>query len=548
MSEVRDLQCEETVSLPPSLRVKDSYDLLCQIDRIDCKSLPFFLRQAWKIIEPGREYLHNWHIDALADHCEAITNGEITRLLINIPPGTMKSLFVNVFWPSWEWGPMGLQHKRHIGLSHKQDLALRDNTKFRRLISSRWFQDRWPCPLSSDTNNKIKIENVRYGFREASPTISVTGIRGDAIVLDDPHSVTEAESEKVREDIRRWFQEGLQSRLVDPDGSAILVIMQRLHSRDISGLILSEQLGYEHLCLPMEFEPMRMSYTSVRPTWRSDVSRERYGIIPGRMETILDSTDPRPEIIWKEGFRQDAREEDGELLFPSRFPQHVVDRDKKQWGQYAWAGQSQQRPAPREGGIFHLSWFKQRLTSQEAADLPMRRRLWRFDLGGSEDGDPSVGVFMGERADGDGYVIFNLIRWRAGPGATRDRVMRIASREDRGVRFVLPQDPGQAGKFQKYDYAKLLAGLDIRFERESKNKELRSEPFAAQCEAGRLWLVTGTWIDGFLEELATFPNGDHDDQVDAASGAFNNLARWTLGDKNIASPMYVRPNATTYEL
>lgn len=545
---------EEISNLPAeqdwlsSFRIKDTYQGLVELDRLECKSLAFYVTEAWKIIEPGRTYLPNWHIDCMADHCEAITRGELTRLLINIPPGTMKSLFVNVFWPSWEWGPMGLQHKRHIGISHTQELALRDNTKFRRLVSSRWFQDRWPCPLSTDTNNKIKIENVKYGFRQAAPTISITGARGDAIVLDDPHNVTEAESEKVREDIRRWFQEALQSRLVDPDSSAILVIMQRLHARDISGLILSDDFGYEHLCLPMEYESDRTAYTKIRPTWYDAGPRKRYGKIFGRLETILDPHDSRPNIHWYEGFRQDPRTDLGELLFPSRFPRHVVDNDKRTWGTYAAAGQLQQRPAPREGGIFKMSWFKQRLTRVAAVEIPVRKILWRFDLGATEDGDPTVGVRMGERTDGDGYIIYDVALWQLGPGATRARILKIMSKEDRRVRIVLPQDPGQAGKSQKFDYASLLAEFDVRFERETKNKELRAEPFGAQAEAGRIWLVDAVWVEPFLEELATFPNGEHDDQVDAVSGAYNNIVRWTTIDPDIAAPRYVTANATVDRL
>src|SRR5690606_479409 len=122
------------------------------------------------------------HVDAICEHLEAITAEQISRLLINIPPGTMKSTLCSVFWPAWEWGPKGMPHHRIIGASHEQGLATRDTPKMRRLVTSEWFQSRWPMKLTGDQNQKTYYENTSTGFRQACAVGSMTGRRGGCLV------------------------------------------------------------------------------------------------------------------------------------------------------------------------------------------------------------------------------------------------------------------------------------------------------------------------------------------------------------------------------
>jgi len=280
-----------------------------------------FVRQSWHIIEPGAKYIHGWHADAIAMHLAAVAEGEINRLLINIPPGFSKSLFTSVFFPAWVWGPLGRPEARFLCTSHSQNLAIRDSTKMRRLVQSEWYTKRWPAVvLTGDVNAKTKFENTATGFREALAFESMTGSRGDFVILDDPHSVDSALSEKQRESTITTFREALPTRLNNPEESAIIVIMQRLHEEDVSGVILENNLPYCHLMLPMEFDPNR------------------------RCETEIGFVDPR--------------EDDGELLFPARFPRHVVERDKQVLGPYGYAGQFQQSPSPRGGGIILREWWQ----------------------------------------------------------------------------------------------------------------------------------------------------------------------------------------------
>ena len=455
---------------------------IIDIEREACRrSLATFVREAWHVLEPGQPYIHGWHVEAVCEHLEAITSGDLTRLLINIPPGTMKSTLVSVFWPAWEWGPKGMPHIRFIGASHEQGLATRDTLKMRRLITSEWYQARWPLALTGDQNQKTYYENASTGFRQACAVASMTGRRGDRVAWDDPHSAESALSIAHRETALRVFQETLPTRLNNPDSSAIVIVMQRLHEADVSGFILENDLGYEHLCLPMEYEAERCCVTSI-------------------------------------GF-VDPRTEEGELLFPARFPRHVVDRDKKVMGAMAVAGQFQQRPAPRAGGLFE--WDK--LQVVDAA--PKMRSIVRYwDKAGTDGaGAYTAGVKMGAGTDGLFYIL-DVVRgqWAA---PQRERTIRATAELDgHGVGIWIEQEPGSGGKESAESTIRSLAGYTIKAERPSGDKATRAEPLAVQVEAGNVRLLRGPWNQAFIDEVKTFPVGKYKDQVDASSGAFNKLA------------------------
>lgn len=449
-------------------------------------SLACFIRLAWPIVEPARQYVHGWHIDAMAEHLEAVTRGQIIRLLINIPPGMMKSLTTSVFWPAYEWGPMRRPDLRYITYSYDMELSTRDALRCRRLLSSIWFQALWGehVRLTTDQNVKTRYENDRTGFRVADYVGGGTGERGDRNIVDDPHNVRDAESTTKREAALLWLHEILPTRLSDPARSAIVVIMQRIHARDMSGEIIASELGYEKLILPMEFDASR------------------------RCRTAIGFSDPRKV--------------EGELLFPQRFSREIVDRDKAALGSYAVAGQFQQMPAPREGGMFNRRWF-------EIVDaIPSGvRRVRRWDLAATEatsTGDPdwTVGVRMARAHDGTFYVD-DVVRFR-GSAATVERTIKTtASQDGRDVAIRLPQDPGQAGKAQANALIKMLAGYDVAATPETGSKQTRARPLEAQAEAGNVKLLRAPWNEAFLSELEDFPSGAHDDQVDAAAGALNAL-------------------------
>jgi predicted phage terminase large subunit-like protein len=445
------------------------------------RSLADFAKMAWHVLEPSTPLKWGWALDAICQHLEAVTAGDIRRIVMNVPPGSMKSLLTGVIWPAWEWGPKGRPQTRVLGTAHKQDLAVRDAMKCRRLITSEWYQARWPVALTSDQNAKTKFENDKTGFREAMAFASMTGSRGDRVILDDPLSVDSANSDADLRAAELTFTEALPTR-VNNDQSAIVVIMQRLNERDTTGIILNRDLGYVHLCLPMRFEADRRCVTPI-------------------------FTDPR--------------EADGELLFPERFPEAAVAELEKTLGSYASAGQLQQRPAPRGGGMFKREWFP------VVGAAPVGCKWVRgWDLAATADSKAAwtAGVLIGKAPDGRFYIK-NATRIQGSAADVERLLINTASQDGVETRGSIPQDPGQAGKAQSQYLIKQLAGYAYSATPESGDKETRAMPLAAQAEAGNVLIVRGDWNDAFLAEMETFPMGKFKDQVDAATRAFGELAR-----------------------
>ncbi len=454
------------------------------------RSLLEFITHGWHVLEPAAKFVKGWALGAICEHLEAVSRGEIKRLLINVPPGCTKSMTVNVFWPAWEWGPQGRPEIRFISASYNRELAVRDNVKCRDLINSDWFQDCWGDRFSwkGDQREKILYMNDHTGTRFATSVGGgVTGHRADRIIVDDPHNVQDAESDVVREEALRWFSEVLSSRVNDPDTAAFVVIMQRVHERDVSGHVLAKELGYEHLMLPMEYD--------------------------------LDHPYPTSTSL---GFK-DPRTTDGELLWPERFSAEAVELMKKDlmsWGgSYAVSGQFQQRPAPRGGGMFQRDDF----TIIDEAPTNVRVRCRGWDLAATKDGGAyTAGVKMSLTREGR-VCIEDVRLGQLAPMGVEHLLLSCAQQD--GIRTVqdIPQDPGQAGKSQKSAYIRLLQGYDVRFSPESGSKPDRAKPLAAQAEGGNVDIVRGPWNDAFLAEACVFPASTFKDQIDAASRAYARL-------------------------
>jgi hypothetical protein len=242
----------------------------CLRDEIDremaTRSLGEFVRQAWPIVEPSTPFVPGFHIDAIVEHLEAVTRGQIRNLLINVPPRHMKSLLVSVFWPAWEW--IRWPERRWLFSSYAASLSIRDSLKCRRLIESPWYQARWGdrFALTSDQNTKTRFDNSRSGYRIATSVGgTATGEGGDRIVCDDPHNVGEVASDSVRKGALEWWDVVMSTRVNDPKTSAMVIVMQRCHQRDLSGHLL-EKGNFEHLCLPAEYEGPRAKLRSASST------------------------------------------------------------------------------------------------------------------------------------------------------------------------------------------------------------------------------------------------------------------------------------------
>jgi predicted phage terminase large subunit-like protein len=455
-------------------------------------SLGSFIREAWPLLEPAQPYVHGWHVDAIAEHLQAVTDGSIRQLLINVPPGTMKSLQTSVFWPAFEWGPLGRPELRYVSTSHSETFSARDSRKMRDLVRSEWYQNLWPH-VRLVREGETSFANDRHGFREAMPYTRLTGARGDRLIIDDPQAALEAESEADRKRALRTFRETVPLRINDAKTSAIIIIMQRLNDQDVSAAAI--EAGYVHLMLPMEYEPER------------------------RCRTVLGLDKAgRPRIF------QDPRQRDGELLFAERFSRSYVDEIKRTMGSYAVAGQLQQRPVPREGGLFKAAWFGP--DKYLAGPPPGTAWVRHWDLAATEGEGAAytAGVKLGRTPDNK-FVVGHVSRFRAGPGAVQERIVATAKADGADVTISLPQDPGAAGKVQAYEYIRALAGFSAYASPETGEKEQRAVPMAVQAEIGNLYIVQGEWNAAFMDELLLFPGSKYKDQVDALSGAFARLTK-----------------------
>lgn len=472
----------------------DTY--MAEIDLIE------FVRQGWHVLEPGADaqFVDGWCVGVMAEHLVAITDGQIRRLMMNVPPGFTKSMLTNVFWPAWEWGPRRLPHYRYISAAVEQTLATRDLIRCRDLVLSEWYQERWgPMNMKEDVNEKTYYANNKTGWRRSVGFRgNIIGNRGDRIIVDDPHDPKGAESELVREEGRLWFSETLPTRLNKQEESAIVVIMQRLHTRDVSGLILGdEELSdqYEKLILPMEHEMDRRASTSV--IWS---------------KTNLPFEDPR--------------QEEGELLWPERFSAKAVEELKTIFrtggGTYAEAGQLQQRPAPRGGGIFKRDKFI--ITNERPAKGGTTVRGW--DIAGTKKKRSAytVGVKMHRATDGH-LTVLDVCRFKGEPHEVDVEMRKCAELDGKQVHIDLPQDPGAAGKHTISHMTKNLEGYIVHFSPESGEKDDRALPFAAQVGAGNVSLLERSWNEAYLNEAELFPAGDFKDQIDATSRAYAAILR-----------------------
>jgi predicted phage terminase large subunit-like protein len=460
---------------------------LLDIERDYCaRSLANFAKRAWHILEPATDLKWGWCVDSICEHLEAVTRGEIRRLLINVPPGTMKSLLTSVIWPAWEWGPKNMPSKRFLSTAHKEELAIRDSTKCRRLIKSDWYQKLWPIGLTGDVNAKKKFENTATGFREAMAFGSMTGSRGDRVIIDDPHSVDDANSAtKLMSDVTT-FREAVPTR-VNNEASAIVIIMQRLAVGDVAEIALS--FGYQHLLIPMRYEA-------------------------GRSKNVTGMSDPRTK--------------EGELMFPDRFTPKMVEELELILGPYGTAGQLQQRPNPRGGRIIKTEWFK------TYTQPPTIKHRWIYaDTAQKtkEHNDYSVFQCWGKGDDGKAYLLDQLRgKWEAPDLKMRCLQFWLKHKAEdvkafgalRGMKIEdKASGTGLIQDIQKHH------GIPVHAIERVKDKYTRLLDVLGYIESGHVYIpADAPYISDFLSECESFTGDDshaHDDQIDPMIDAINDL-------------------------
>ncbi len=452
------------------------------------RSLKEFTKSSWPTIEPGREFHDNWHIDAISEHLQAVVEGDIKRLIINIPPRHMKSISVAVALPAWTWTIQ--PQKRFLFASYAASLSVRDSVKCRRLIDSPWYKDHFgeTFSLTGDQNQKQRFENDKTGQRIATSVDgALTGEGGDIIVIDDPHNVREAESSAVRVGVLEWWDQAMQSRLNDPKTGAFIIIMQRVHENDLTGHILAnEHDDWDHLCLPARYEIGH----------------------PTPTQTSLGFTDPRTA--------------EGDLLWPKRIDDITLTKLERSLGTYASAGQLQQRPMPKGGGILRAEWW----VPWEGDDLPEIEYViqsWDTAFSTKEKSSYSArttwGVF---RQHGQMNAIV-IDMWY--DRVTYPELRRIAQEAyyDFEPDAVMIEKKA-SGQSLLQDLR--IAGIPVIEYMPDRDKEARAHASSALLEDGRIYFPSDKkWAKNLIDICAAFPAGDNDDIVDTCTQAWLRLRK-----------------------
>ena len=463
-----------------------------------------FTKAAWHVAEPGQPLRWGWHLDAIAEHLQAVTNGHIRNLLINIPPRHTKSLMTSVFWPAWEWAHT--PQTAWLFASYAQTLATRDSVKMRRLLESTWYRQLFNVKLQADQNQKTRYDTTAGGYRiSTSVGGAATGEGGQRRVIDDPHSAKEVHSDAKREAALVWFAETWSSRQVDPQTDTDVVIMQRLHERDLSGYLLEDVGGFEHLMLPARYEPARASTT---------------------------------RLPWA-----DPRSTPGELLSPERFPEPELERLEHRLGEYGAAGQLQQRPAPAGGGIFKVWWW--RYWQPRGADLgPVRvigpdgqhtlidpeekpdhtpdQMIQSWDLafkGGEGTSRVAGGVY---EQHGASVYILDLDEKRRSFTSTVNAIRAMRDKHPNAYKIIVEDKANGPAVIDTLRHE--IGGLIPS--QPHGTKEARAHAVSPRIESGNVLLPHPRllpWVESARAALSTFPATDRTDVVDQLTQALKYL-------------------------
>lgn len=460
-------------------------------------SLHDFVLEFWSEIEPGKPFVDGKHIVALCQHLEAVLDGRIQRLIVNMPPRHAKSTIISVLFRVWSW----IKHPqlKWLCASYALSLATRDNVKCRRLILSLKFQERYGhiFKLTKDQNAKIKFENDKSGSSQAvSVGSSSTGEGFDVGLIDDPHSIDETRSDVTREGTLEWFRDTWCTRLNDQRTSAMIVVGQRVHEQDLSGFILSGETGehWVHLNLATEFEP------------------------ENKCRTYL----PNGKLFW-----EDWRELEGELLWPERFPREVIEKAKRRHGPLAYAALYGQNPASATGTTFNQK--NERLCSQsmDAYFLHTPRGIkavkkedcvhfLSVDPAISEEQSADymvIGLFA--KTEMKDLLLLHITRGRWGHHDQQDEVQDAFKDSQYPVDFAAVETVA----YQHALFQDLVAkGIPCRPFKPHKDKVARASVASIWQGNGKIYfLKDAEWLPDFQKELYKFPKTRHDDQVDALS-------------------------------
>lgn len=468
-------------------------------------SLLDFSEYCWPVVEPAIPFVKGWVLEAISEHLEAVTSGDIKRLLINVPPGFTKSLMTDVFWPSWEWGPKNRPSLRYVCASYSNHLTIRDNMRCRNIIVSDRYQRLWGDRFGIDRAqfDKIKFGNNKTGWKLATSIGGVgVGERGDRFIIDDANNTMEMESETTRYTTNMWFTEVVPDRLNNQSESAIVVIQQRLHEEDVSGVAISRNMGYTHLMVPMEYDTKR------------------------HCVTVLGLDSAGGEVTW-----EDPRTQDGEIAWPERFPPEVITQLKNDKGPYAWAGQYLQSPAPRGGAILKDDFWKL-WEPEKYPDFEFILASLDTAYTEKQENDPSALTIWGIFREHGAPKLMLIYAWQERL-AISDLIVKVidsCTKDNRPItspRFPVDRlliESKAAGISVAQEISRLVGftgkfGIELINPQKQGDKVARVHAIQHLFSEGMVYAPDKDWADMVIQQASVFPRGSHDDLVDSLSMA-----------------------------
>lgn len=444
----------------------------------------FYARHALKILEPETKFEWNWHLDTLCHYCERVYYGDVLNLDIQIPPRTLKSVIVNVLFPTWIWTKKPTY--KIISGSRSYDLARLFNKKRRDLVRSSFYQSLWPTLIKEDSNTANKFVNMSNGFMQAVSALGkVTGEGADLLVSDDLLDAMDAFSKTKRERTNLWYSQVFHNRVQDKRVARRININQRLHTDDPSGNIEKNHPNFKTLILPMQMTETNLS--------------------------TVDFKDPR---------------EVGEWLHPARYSQAEKDAEYKALGVYGWSSQMQQSPRPIGGGIIKEEWIRYWRTLPEFEKVIITGDL---SFKGKENSD-FVSFQCWGRAGNDKYLI-DIVRGRWSYKETKDHFIAFCSKHNNAYEKYIEDKAN--GPALISDFRDTILGLfpwptDPNLAKASKVQRLHL--VSQEYEMGNVYLPEGIeLVEVYVEELVSFTeNGSttgNDDMVDTSTMALLELKK-----------------------
>lgn len=438
----------------------------------------FFARFAWPALSPATPFADNWHIGAICEHLEAVARGQIRNLIINMPFRMLKSTLVSQAFPAWDW--LTNPSREFLTASYATDVATRDAVDARRIIESLAYQHAFGhlFQLTGDQNVKTRYENDKRGRRTVTSTDAAgTGFGGDIRIVDDPVSAKKADSAIELQKSIEWWKGTMATRANDPRTGAAIIVHQRLNSNDLTGYLLAEEKGWDHLVLPMRFDPELQKTTSI-------------------------------------GFR-DPRTEKDQLLHPERIDEETCARLEKSLGAYHTNAQLQQNPAPRSGIIFGRGDWRFYTVVPKLDEIVISVDCTFKDALTSD----YVAIQAWGRV-GSHHYLLRRQKERLAFGATCDAVRTFAALYPDAI-AVLVEDKANGSAVISTLSGQLHGVTPIQPE---GGKVARAFAMQPEHEAGNIWLPDASVdpdIETFLDEASRFPAGAHDDEVDAMTQYVN---------------------------